>query len=322
YCEQIGRSRDHLALLCVECVDWKDAVNYIVSKLLPADTRPAQAFILAPVRQQKSWFNLALQLEPSALADFDRLRPLARVIRLDCLCVSSNKSMRSVIQAFSLPPALAYFLSAGEPVDKQRQLLNYHFRSLPLQDRVDYYANTLAGFNRTAYARLDPIQRYCYVEAACVRNGILEEHLNRNYFCEFAPYFNNPNGAANPTRPALSKIFDKYRDNPSEEPDEMNIDGLTELLGELDIEPGDMGALIFSEIVSSPSLGKVTREGFVDGWSELGVDNLPKMKDVCQQRRLTLSQDMGLFKNVYNAAFPLSLPPGSKTLPLEFATEF
>ncbi|KAI7648140.1 hypothetical protein KC318_g18144, partial [Hortaea werneckii] len=68
--------------------------------------------------------------------------------------------------------------------------------------------------------------------------------------------------------------------------------------------------------------GKVTREGFVDGWSELGVDNLPKMKDVCQQRRLTLSQDMGLFKNVYNAAFPLVLPPGSKTLPLEFATEF
>ncbi|KAI7019637.1 hypothetical protein KC362_g13953, partial [Hortaea werneckii] len=285
YCEQIGRSRDHLALLCVECIDWRDALYYIISKVLPGDKRPAQNFILAPVRQQKSWFNVALQLGPSALADFDRLRPLARVIRLDCLCVASNKSMRSVIQAFSLAPALAHFLPAGEPVDKQRQLLNYHFRSLPLQVRVDYYAITLAGFNRTAY-------------------------------------FNNPNGAANPTRPALSKIFDKYRDNPSEEPDEMNIDGLTELLGEMDIEPGDMGALIFSEIVSSPSLGKVTREGFVDGWSELGVDNLPKMKDVCQQRRLTLNQDMGLFKNVYNAAFPLVLPPGSKTLPLEFATEF
>ncbi|RMZ01848.1 hypothetical protein D0862_06222 [Hortaea werneckii] len=329
----IGRSGDHLGLLCVECIDWKDALNYVISKMLPGDMRPAQAFLLAPVRQQKSWFNVALQLEPSALADFEKLRPLAKVIRLDCLCISSNKSMRSVIQALSLAPALAHFLPAGEPVDKQRQLLNYHFRSLPLQVRVDYYANTLAGFNRTAYVRLDPIQRYCYVEAACVRNGILEEHLNRNYYCEFASYcasvfirsgryFNNPNGAANPTRPALSKIFDKYRDNPSEEPDEINIDGLTELLGEMDIEPGDMGALIFSEIVSSPSLGKVTREGFVDGWSELGVDNLPKMKDVCQQRRLTLSQDMGLFKNVYNAAFPLVLPPGSKTLPLEFATEF
>jgi len=150
---------------------------------------------------------------------------------------------------------------------------------------------------------------------------ILRQH-NWNVGGAINGYFNNPNGAANPTRPALSKIFDKYRDNPSEEPDEINIDGLTELLGEMDIEPGDMGALIFSEIVSSPSLGKVTREGFVDGWSELGVDNLPKMKDVCQQRRLTLSQDMGLFKNVYNAAFPLVLPPGSKTLPLEFATEF
>lgn len=188
YCEQIGRSRDHLALLCVGCIDWKDALNYVISKMLPGDMRPAQAFLLAPVRQQKSWFNVALQLEPSALADFEKLRPLAKVIRLDCLCISSNKSMRSVIQAFSLAPALAHFLPAGEPVDKQRQLLNYHFRSLPLQVRVDYYAITLAGFNRTAYVRLDPIQRYCYVEAACVRNGILEEHLNRIYYCELAPY--------------------------------------------------------------------------------------------------------------------------------------
>ncbi|KAI7095972.1 hypothetical protein KC352_g38947, partial [Hortaea werneckii] len=89
---------------------------------------------------------------------------------------------------------------------------------------------------------------------------ILRQH-NWNVGGAINGYFNNPNGAANPTRPALSKIFDKYRDNPSEEPDEMNIDGLTELLGEMDIEPGDMGALIFSEIVSSPSLGKVTREG-------------------------------------------------------------
>ncbi|KAI7086846.1 hypothetical protein KC356_g4676 [Hortaea werneckii] len=322
YCERIGRSRAHVALLYMECIDWKDALCYIVSKILPADKRPAQAFLLAPVWQQKSWLTVALQLEGSALADFESLRPLAKVVRLDCLCVSSNISVRSVIQTFSLPPAWAHFLPAGESLGEQRQLVNYHFRSLPLQDRVDYYGITLAGFNRTSYVCLDPIQRHCYVEAACVRNGILEEHLNRSYYCEFAPYFSNSNGASNPARPALSKIFDKYRDNPGEEPDEINIDGLTELLGELDIEPGDMGALIFSEIVSSPSLGKVTREGFVDGWSELGVDNLPKMKDVCQQRRLTLSQDMGLFKNVYNAAFPLSLPPGSKTLPLEYATEF
>ncbi|KAI7164616.1 hypothetical protein KC349_g673 [Hortaea werneckii] len=292
------------------------------SRILPGDKRHALTFLLAPVQQQKSWLGVALQLDPSTLANFEYLRPLARVIRLDCLCVFRNKSVRSVIEAFSLPPARAHFLSAGDSLQEQRSLLNFFFRSLSLQVRVDYYGSLLAGFNRTSYVRMDPVERYRYVEAACVRSGILEEHLHRNYYCEFAPYFNNPNGAANPTRPALSKIFDKYRDNPSEEPDEMNIDGLTELLGEMDIEPGDMGALIFSEIVSSPSLGKVTREGFVDGWSELGVDNLPKMKDVCQQRRLTLSQDMGLFKNVYNAAFPLVLPPGSKTLPLEFATEF
>lgn len=188
YCERIGRSRAHMALVCMECIDWKEALYYTRSKILPSDKRHAQAFLLAPVQEQKSWLGVALQLEPSALADFESLCPLARAIRVECLCVSSNKYMRSVILAFSVPPARAHFLSDGDSLQEQRQLINYHFRSLPLQVRVDYYGNTLAGFNRTSYVRLDPIQRYCYVEEACVRNGILEEHLNRNYYCGFASY--------------------------------------------------------------------------------------------------------------------------------------
>ena len=117
-------------------------------------------------------------------------------------------------------------------------------------------------------------------------------------------------------------MFDKYRDDPQNEPDEINAEGTGTLLGELDIGLDDIGALIFSEIVQSPSLARITREGFVDGWSDLNVDTLPKMKNIVLQRRSELGQNKELFRNVYNHTFQLALAQGAKTLPLEMATEF
>lgn len=130
------------------------------------------------------------------------------------------------------------------------------------------------------------------------------------------------NAAANPARGPLNKIFDSYRENAAVEPDEIGIDGTMKMLGQLQIEPDDVAALVFSEIVASPSLGKMTREGFVDGWSELSVDSLPKMRNVVLQRRSELSTNAELFKNVYTHTFQLALQPGSKTLPIEMAVEF
>jgi len=140
---------------------------------------------------------------------------------------------------------------------------------------------------------------------------------------ELSRFFNNPtNATTNPARAALNKTFDKYRDDPKNEPDEINVDGTSNLLGELQIGLDDPGALIFSEIVSSPSLGRLTRDGFVDGWSELNIDSLPKMRNLVLQRRSQLGSDKELFKNVYNHTFTLALQQGAKTLVLEMAVEF
>lgn len=136
-------------------------------------------------------------------------------------------------------------------------------------------------------------------------------------------FFNNPtNGTGSSLRGSLNKTFDKYRDDPKEEPDEINIEGVSQLLGELQIELDDVGALIFSEIVQSPSLGKITREGFVDGWSDVNIDSQLKMRNLVLQRRSALPTDMSLFKSVYEHTFQLALAPGAKTLPLEMAVEF
>ncbi|KAK0272182.1 Scaffold-type E3 ligase [Friedmanniomyces endolithicus] len=136
-------------------------------------------------------------------------------------------------------------------------------------------------------------------------------------------FFNNPStAAANPLRKSLNSTFDKYRDDPRNEPDNIDVGGTSKLLGQLQIELDDVGALIFSDIVSSPSLGKITREGFVDGWAEVNIDSLPKMRNLVLQRRSALPSDRDIFKNVYNHTFTLALAPGAKTLPLEMAVEF
>lgn len=78
------------------------------------------------------------------------------------------------------------------------------------------------------------------------------------------------NGVAvgpSPNKGALSKLFDKYRDDAKNEPDEINIDGTMSMLQEMDVDPEEVDVLIFSELVQSPSLGKITRGGFVDSLS-------------------------------------------------------
>ncbi|SMY21545.1 unnamed protein product [Zymoseptoria tritici ST99CH_1A5] len=150
---------------------------------------------------------------------------------------------------------------------------------------------------------------------------ILKQH-NWNVGAAANAYFNNPSGGANPLKAPLNKLFDKYRDDPRNSPDEINIEGTGKLLGDLDIDLSDVSAFIFSEIVQSPSLGLITREGFVDGWSEAGTDKLPQMRNIVLQRRSELPTDKEMFKNVYNHTFVLALQEKQKGLPMEIAMEF
>lgn len=120
----------------------------------------------------------------------------------------------------------------------------------------------------------------------------------------------------------MSKIFDKYRENPREEPDEINVEGVGKMLGEMGIGLEDIGSLVFSELVQSPSLGKVTRDGFVDGAVDVDADSLQKLRSIVIQRRSQLSKDRALFKNVYNHTFTIALQGNQKALSSEMALEF
>ncbi|USW50053.1 Putative defective-in-cullin neddylation protein [Septoria linicola] len=136
-------------------------------------------------------------------------------------------------------------------------------------------------------------------------------------------FFNNPSGGRpNPLQGNLSKVFDQYRDvAATDSPDEIGMDGTFKLCEDLQVSLEDVGALVLFELVGSPSLGSITREGFVDGWMEAGADTAPKMRNVVLQRRSALPTDRELFKNVYNHTFTLNLQERQKALMPEMAAE-
>ena len=120
----------------------------------------------------------------------------------------------------------------------------------------------------------------------------------------------------------MNKTFDKYRDDPKNEPDEIDVGGTQRLLGDMGIGLDDVGSLVFSELVGSPALGKIKREDFVSGSVEVGADSLQKLRNAVLQRRTQLATDRQLFKQIYEHAFDLGLQSGQKSLTPDIAIEF
>jgi hypothetical protein len=47
------------------------------------------------------------------------------------------------------------------------------------------------------------------------------------------------------------------------------MEGMAKYLGDIGVSIEDIGMLAVSEIVQSPTMGEMSREGFVEGWSAL-----------------------------------------------------
>jgi len=56
----------------------------------------------------------------------------------------------------------------------------------------------------------------------------------------------------------------------SNEADLVKMDGMMQYMSELDVSPENVSFLILAEIVQCPAMGEMTRQGFVDGWTNIG----------------------------------------------------
>lgn len=66
----------------------------------------------------------------------------------------------------------------------------------------------------------------------------------------------------------LNKLFDSYRDDPST-PDAIGPDGSMKYFGNLGVDLEGMDAFAVSEVIQAPTMGEISREGFVEGWASL-----------------------------------------------------
>jgi DCN1-like protein 1/2 len=141
-------------------------------------------------------------------------------------------------------------------------------------------------------------------------------------------YFNNSSSspASSSSRAALSKLFDQYRDDPKSSPDNITVDGTMNYLQALNVGLEDISSFIVSELIQCPTMGEITRDGFVNGWTEAGGDTIAKQQAIIKQRRVMLGQNTPpareLFKRVYKHTFRLGIQgQGQRSVDKEMCIE-
>ncbi|GAB7354150.1 hypothetical protein MBLNU459_g4709t1 [Dothideomycetes sp. NU459] len=153
---------------------------------------------------------------------------------------------------------------------------------------------------------------------------LLKQHGWNIEIAANAHFSGGTNVASNPHKAPLTKLFDKYRDDPQNEPDEIDVQGTMKMCEDMEVSIEEVSFLIFSELVQSPTMGKLTRENFVDGLSAAGVSEPAKIRNLVLQRQsqLTSPAFKSSFKNIYRHTFVIARAQGQKAVALDVATEY
>ncbi|PVH96329.1 DUF298-domain-containing protein [Periconia macrospinosa] len=129
-------------------------------------------------------------------------------------------------------------------------------------------------------------------------------------------------GASSATKANLTKLFDAYREDVANEPDTVGTEGTMNYFGKLDVDVEGLDVLIASEVVQSPTMGEMSREGFVNGWTAVGADTLDKQKAHIKSLKQSLASDKDAFNKVYKYSFVVGKTGNQKGVGLEMAITF
>ncbi|KAL8901879.1 MAG: hypothetical protein Q9192_000298, partial [Flavoplaca navasiana] len=80
---------------------------------------------------------------------------------------------------------------------------------------------------------------------------------------------NNTSKDASSSTSTLTKLFDTYRDNPKDEPDTIGVEGSMRYLQDLGLSLEEPVVLAILTELAAPTMGELTRSGFIDGWKRL-----------------------------------------------------
>lgn len=94
-------------------------------------------------------------------------------------------------------------------------------------------------------------------------------------------------------------------------------------LQQLNVQFDDASMFLALYVLKAENIGELTKEGFVKGWKEAGVDaSLSAQKNYITNQVNAMGTDPKTFKEVYRNAFVLGKDGEARALSLEMATTF
>lgn len=117
----------------------------------------------------------------------------------------------------------------------------------------------------------------------------------------------------------IDQLFTKYRD-PNEQ-QKITSDGVVRFLDDLQLSPESRLVLIIAWKFRAQTQCEFSRDEFVNGFCDLGLDSVDKLKQKLPQLELDLN-DIHKFKDFYQYTFNYAKETGQKGLDLDMAIAY
>eukprot|EP00158_Paraphelidium_tribonemae_P004182 Partr_v1_DN26615_c1_g1_i6_m69418 putative DCN1, defective in cullin neddylation 1, domain containing len=115
---------------------------------------------------------------------------------------------------------------------------------------------------------------------------------------------------------ALDALFDSYKDSVSSL---IEAEGVERLCVDLQVDPADVVMLVVSFHLKCERMCEIARDGWLQGWSQLGCDSVEAMRVKLPSLRAEIIDNHELFKRVYEFSFLFSRDENQRSLPCEIA---
>ncbi|KAI0156683.1 DUF298-domain-containing protein [Hypoxylon sp. FL1284] len=135
-------------------------------------------------------------------------------------------------------------------------------------------------------------------------------------------YFQATAGGSSSTRDSqLTKLFGSLRNDAEDQKDTLGADSSMTYLQGIGVDLEGASLFVAMELIQAPTIGEITREGFVKGWKAVPSVE-PKVEAQKQHfKRLVdaLSRERDLFRKVYRYAFVVGREGDQRALSLDNA---
>lgn len=113
-------------------------------------------------------------------------------------------------------------------------------------------------------------------------------------------------------------------DNATTEPDTIGTEGTMNYLQALEVNLDDTVVMAIFDLLDSPTMGELSREGFTAGWQSASTpsnpcDTVDRQAAYAKTLQSRLTNDPTYFRQVYKNAFKFAKPPNQRAIPMDDA---